>query len=123
MASGKPFSLISPGPQTWPASHPPVRTILNAVFCLLRTGCPWRYLPRTFPPAHPQITKSTFEPVFGGHHNLSQVLHWVTLAPWLRRSHGATVPRSRVPPLAHPRLVGKQDVIGHAHCTYVFSML
>src|SRR5258708_32083833 len=54
-----------------PRTHP-LRTILNAVFYLLRTGCPWRYSPRTFPPAHPQITTSAFEPVFGGHYNLSK---------------------------------------------------
>jgi putative transposase len=32
-----------------PRTHS-LRSILNAVFYLLRTGCPWRYLPRTFPP-------------------------------------------------------------------------
>jgi len=28
----------------------PLRAILDAIFYLLRTGCPWRYLPRDFPP-------------------------------------------------------------------------
>jgi putative transposase len=32
-----------------PRSHS-LRAILNAIFYLLRTGCPWRYLPRDFPP-------------------------------------------------------------------------
>jgi putative transposase len=32
-----------------PRTHP-LRTILNAIFYLLRTGCPWRYLPDNFPP-------------------------------------------------------------------------
>ncbi len=27
-----------------------LRSILDAIFYLLRTGCPWRYLPRDFPP-------------------------------------------------------------------------
>jgi len=32
-----------------PRSHS-LRAILNAIFYVLRTGCPWRYLPRDFPP-------------------------------------------------------------------------
>jgi len=32
-----------------PCSHP-LRAILDAVFYLLRTGCPWRCMPRDFPP-------------------------------------------------------------------------
>ena len=28
-----------------------IRPILNAIFYILRTGCPWRYLPKDFPPA------------------------------------------------------------------------
>src|SRR5215813_4177354 len=27
-----------------------LRSILNAIFYVLRTGCPWRYLPVNFPP-------------------------------------------------------------------------
>ena len=30
--------------------RPPLRSIFNALFYLLRTGCPWRYLPSNFPP-------------------------------------------------------------------------
>ncbi len=36
-------------PRGRPCGHP-LRAILDAVFYLLRTGCPWRYLPRDFPP-------------------------------------------------------------------------
>lgn len=32
-----------------PPIHP-TRSILNAIFYVLRTGCPWRYLPSNFPP-------------------------------------------------------------------------
>jgi putative transposase len=28
----------------------PLHTLLNAIFYVLRTGCPWRYLPSNFPP-------------------------------------------------------------------------
>src|SRR5215472_16533559 len=32
-----------------PPTHP-LRTIFNAIFYVLHTGCPWRYLPANFPP-------------------------------------------------------------------------
>jgi putative transposase len=32
-----------------PRTHP-LRAICNAIFYVLRTGCPWRYLPSNFPP-------------------------------------------------------------------------
>jgi putative transposase len=32
-----------------PPTHP-LRTIFDAIFYVLRTGCPWRYLPANFPP-------------------------------------------------------------------------
>src|SRR6266480_3945159 len=32
-----------------PPTHSP-RAIFDAIFYLLRTGCPWRYLPSNFPP-------------------------------------------------------------------------
>lgn len=32
-----------------PRTHS-LRTILDAIFYVLRTGCPWRYLPTNFPP-------------------------------------------------------------------------
>ena len=28
----------------------PIRTVLNAIFYVLKTGCQWRYLPKDFPP-------------------------------------------------------------------------
>jgi transposase len=28
----------------------PLRRVLDAIFCVLRTGCAWRYLPSNFPP-------------------------------------------------------------------------
>ena len=37
----------------WPRGRPrshSLRAVLDAIFYLLRTGCPWRYLPRDFPP-------------------------------------------------------------------------
>ncbi len=36
-------------PRGRPCGHP-LRAVLDAIFYLLRTGCPWRYLPRDFPP-------------------------------------------------------------------------
>jgi putative transposase len=40
-----------PGPTRWgrPRLHG-LRAILNAVFYVLKSGCPWRLLPRDFPP-------------------------------------------------------------------------
>jgi putative transposase len=32
-----------------PSTHS-LRSIFDAIFSILRTGCPWRYLPRNFPP-------------------------------------------------------------------------
>jgi transposase len=32
-------------PRAWP-----LREIVNAIFYVLRAGCPWRLLPRDFPP-------------------------------------------------------------------------
>ena len=37
----------------------PMREMLNAIFYVLRSGCPWRLLPEHFPPhqsVHPMIT-------------------------------------------------------------------
>ena len=37
--------------QTWPtANSRSSRAIFDAIFYVLRTGCPWRYLPANFPP-------------------------------------------------------------------------
>jgi transposase len=46
--SDEEFALVQP---LLPARKPTdPRTILNALFYLIRTGCPWRYLPKDFPP-------------------------------------------------------------------------
>jgi putative transposase len=42
--------LIPPAKPGGPPRKWPTRKILNAIFYLLRSGCPWRVLPREFPP-------------------------------------------------------------------------
>jgi len=43
--------LIPPGDPGGRPRKTDMRAAMNAIFFLLRTGCPWRYLPRgTFPP-------------------------------------------------------------------------
>jgi transposase len=47
------FALVAPLlPARKPCGRKPTdpRAILNALFYLVRTGCPWRYLPKDFPP-------------------------------------------------------------------------
>jgi transposase len=47
------FALVQPLlPPTKPCGRKPTdpRAILNALFYLVRAGCPWRYLPKDFPP-------------------------------------------------------------------------
>ncbi len=47
------FALIEPLlPARKPRGRKPTdaRAILNALFYMVRTGCPWRYLPKDFPP-------------------------------------------------------------------------
>jgi len=41
--------LPTPKAQGRPRTYS-LRAVLDAIFYLLRTGCPWRYLPREFPP-------------------------------------------------------------------------
>src|SRR5258707_3617742 len=41
-------SLPSLSKRGRPRTHP-LRRILDAIFYVLRTGCPWRYLPSNFP--------------------------------------------------------------------------
>src|SRR6266446_5454274 len=41
--------LPSPSRRGRPPTHS-LRSIFDAIFYVLRTGCPWRYLPCTFPP-------------------------------------------------------------------------
>jgi transposase len=51
--SDEEFALIEPVlPPPKPCGRKPTdaRTILNALFYMIRCGCPWRYLPKDFPP-------------------------------------------------------------------------
>jgi transposase len=51
--SDEEFALIRPLlPDPKPVGRKPTdaRTILNALFYMIRCGCPWRYLPKDFPP-------------------------------------------------------------------------
>ena len=41
--------VLAPNKRGRPRTHTP-REILNAVFYVLKSGCPWRLLPRDFPP-------------------------------------------------------------------------
>jgi transposase len=47
------WSLIEPHIPVYPGGRPRktrLRDVVDAVFYVLRTGCPWRYLPKDFPP-------------------------------------------------------------------------
>ena len=47
------WALVEPLIPVYPGGRPrttSMRDVLDAIFYLLRTGCPWRYLPRDFPP-------------------------------------------------------------------------
>jgi transposase len=51
--SDQEFALVQPLlPGTKPCGRKPTdaRSILNALFYMIRCGCPWRYLPKEFPP-------------------------------------------------------------------------
>jgi len=51
--SDEEFALVQPLlPASKPRGRKPTepRAILNALFYLVRAGCPWRYLPKDFPP-------------------------------------------------------------------------
>jgi putative transposase len=57
-----------------PRTHP-LRRILDAIFYVLRTGCPWRYLPINFPPWQTVFyhfrqfrRKSTLHPLYAALH-------------------------------------------------------
>jgi putative transposase len=53
-----------------PLTHS-LRSIFDAIFYVLRTGCPWRYLPVNFPP---------WQTVFYHFRRLRRVWHLDTLA-------------------------------------------
>ena len=47
------WALIEPHLPVYPGGRPrttPLRAVVDAVCYVLRTGCPWRYLPKDFPP-------------------------------------------------------------------------
>jgi putative transposase len=47
------WALIEPHLPVYPGGRPRttnLRSVVNAIFYILRTGCQWRYLPRDFPP-------------------------------------------------------------------------
>jgi transposase len=47
------WALVEPLIPVYPGGRPrktSTRDVLGAIFYLLRTGCPWRYLPKDFPP-------------------------------------------------------------------------
>ena len=47
------WALIEPLLPVYPGGRPrktDLRDVVDAIFYLLRTGCPWRYLPKDFPP-------------------------------------------------------------------------
>ena len=49
----EPWALLEPHLKTTSGGRPrttDLRSVLNAIFYLLRTGCQWRYLPSEFPP-------------------------------------------------------------------------
>src|SRR5690242_12937171 len=57
-----------------PRLHP-MRRILDAVFYVLRTGCPWRYLPTNFPPWQTVCYHFRRFRLNGTWHRLYTVLH------------------------------------------------
>jgi putative transposase len=70
-----------------PCTHP-LRTILNAIFYLLRSGCPWRYLSSNFPP---------WQTVFYHFRGFRLQNHWYGVFTTLR-----TAERERVGRNPHP---------------------
>jgi putative transposase len=47
------WALVEPLIPVYPGGRPrktPMREVVNAIFYVLRTGCPWRFLPKDFPP-------------------------------------------------------------------------
>ena len=51
--SDEEFALIQPmlpSPKRRGRKPADPRSILNALFYMIRCGCPWRYLPKDFPP-------------------------------------------------------------------------
>ena len=63
-----------------------LREVLNAIFYLNKTGCPWRYLPKEFPDYrivsyyyHRWVDKNVFEKINTAiHGQLPALLRWVS---------------------------------------------
>lgn len=84
-------SLV-PEPKSGPGKRgrPPAmdrRSLVNAIFYVVRTGGAWRYLPCDFPP---------WQTVYGYYRRWSQDWTWTfihdTLRDWLRKTEGRKVP-------------------------------
>lgn len=79
----------------------PYRSIVNAIFYVHRTGCPWRYLPRDFP--HWNTVYDYFQ-------------LWAKAGVWLRVSHALSgnyregIGRSRYPSFG---LIDSQSIKAH----------
>lgn len=73
-----------------PSTHP-LRAIFNAIFYVLRTGCPWRYLPANFPP---------WQTVFYHFRRLRLTGIWFRLLTALREAESTRVGRNTQPSAA-----------------------
>ncbi|HXG10417.1 MAG TPA: transposase [Gemmataceae bacterium] len=70
----EPWALVEPLIPVYPGGQPrktSMRDVLDAIFYILRTGCPGRYLPKDFPP------KSTVWGYFDPwrHHGTLEAIH------------------------------------------------
>src|SRR5258706_16410569 len=70
-----------------PPTHP-LQTIFDAIFYVLRTGCPWRYLPANFPP---------WQTVFYHFRRLRLKGTWFRLLTTLREAERERVGRNAQP--------------------------
>src|SRR5260221_6059446 len=73
-----------------PPTHS-LSTIFNAIFYVLRTGCPWRYLPANFPP---------WQTVFYHFRHLRLKGTWFRLLTTLREAERERVGRDAQPSAA-----------------------
>ena len=78
--------------QTWQTTNTrSSRTIFDAIFYVLRTGCPWRYLPANFPP---------WQTVFYHFRRLRLKGTWFRLLTTLREAERERVGRNAQPSAA-----------------------
>ena len=73
-----------------PPTHS-LRTIFDAIFYILRTGCPWRYLPANFPP---------WQTVFYHFRGYRLTVRWFRLLTALREAERTRVGRNVQPSAA-----------------------